>query len=186
MLLSGHRLKLVARAALGSSAVLVHFYGLKHMPQGDVSMLTAGAPALTAIFAFFVLKEKIILLDILNVVLVLVGMVLIIKPPFLFGYSREYEADPEYAVAAVGVSCCTLVQANVYILLRLLKEVHFAVIILVFGVVGTAVSAAALFAFSSPRIPESSADIVMTFAVGFLSFLAQIALTQARTFSAPI
>ena len=90
------------------------------------------------------------------------------------------------AVAAVGVSCCTLVQANVYILLRLLKEVHFAVIILVFGVVGTALSAAALFAFSSPRIPESSTDIVMTFAVGFLSFLAQIALTQARTFSAPI
>ena len=173
----------MARACLGSSGVLIHFYGLKHMPQGDVSMLTAGAPALTAIFAFFILKEKIILLDILNVVLVLAGMVLIIKPPFIFGYSKEYEADPEYAVAAIGVSCCTFIQANVYILLRLLKEVHFAVIILVFGIVGTVVSTAALFAFSTPHIPESNSDIVMTFAVGFLSFLAQIALTQAKKLS---
>ena len=72
-----------------------------------------------------------------------------------------------------------------YILLRLLKEVHFAVIILVFGIVGTVVSTVALFAFSTPHIPESNSDIVMTFAVGFLSFLAQIALTQAKSVSAP-
>ena len=170
----------MARACLGSTAVLIHFYGLKHMPQGDVTILTAGAPALTAILAYFILKEKIILLDIINVVIVFAGMILIIKPPFLFGYSKEYEADPEYAMAAIGVSCCTLIQANVYILLRLLKEIHFSVIIFLYGTIGTVVSATALFALSTPHIPESNLDIVMTFAVGFLSFLAQIALTQAK------
>ena len=105
------------------------------------------------------------------------------RPPFIFGYSEEYEDDPEYVIAAIAVSCCTLIQANVYILLRLLKEVHFAVIILVFGVVSTAISTAALFAFSAPRLPESATDSAMVFAVGFLSFLAQIALTQARLFA---
>ncbi len=120
-LFAGYRAPLLLRSVFGSFGVLVHFYALKHMPQADVSMLSAGAPALTAIFAWFILKEKISALDVVNVFLVVAGMVLILKPPFIFGQSDAYSKDPEYVVAAIAVSVQTVLLANVIILLRLLK-----------------------------------------------------------------
>lgn len=141
-------------------------------------MLTAGSPALTAIFAYFILKEKIIPLDILNVLLVLAGMLLIAKPPFIFGNSKEYEDDSGYAVAAIAVSCLAVIQANVFFVLRLLKEVHFAQILLWFGLVATVISGFALLIFSTPRVPDSAFDICMLLANGILSFIAQIGLVQ--------
>ena len=171
-------MKLFIRGCLGGTGSIIHFYGMKHMPQGDVAMLTAGSPALTAIFAYFILKEKIIPLDILNVLLVLAGMLLIAKPPFLFGNSKEYEEDSHYAVAAIAVSCLAVIQANVFFVLRLLKEVHFAQILLSFGLVATVVSGCALLIFSTPRVPVSAFDICMVLANGILSFIAQIGLVQ--------
>ena len=173
-----HRVKLIIRGCLGGTGSIIHFYGMKHMPQGDVAMLTAGSPALTAVFAYFILKEKIIPLDILNLLLVLAGMVLIARPPFIFGHSQQYEDDSQYAVAAIAVSCLAVIQANVFFVLRLLKEVHFAQILLWFGLVATVISGCALLIFSTPRMPESAIDICMMFANGFLSFVAQIGLVQ--------
>ena len=171
-------MKLFIRGCLGGTGSIIHFYGMKHMPQGDVAMLTAGSPALTAIFAYFILKEKIIPLDILNVLLVLAGMLLIAKPPFIFGNSKEYEDDSGYAVAAIAVSCLAVIQANVFFVLRLLKEVHFAQILLWFGLVATVISGFALLIFSTPRVPDSAFDICMLLANGILSFIAQIGLVQ--------
>ena len=141
-------------------------------------MLTAGSPALTAIFAYFILKERIIPLDIFNVFLVLGGMVLIAKPPFIFGSSPAYEDDPQYAVAAIAVSCLAVIQANVFFVLRLLKELHFAQILLWFGLVATVVSGCALLLFSTPRVPDGAYEICMLLANGVLSFIAQIGLVQ--------
>ena len=175
---SGHRIKLLIRGCLGGTGSIIHFYGMKHMPQGDVAMLTAGSPALTAIFAYFILKERIIPLDIFNVFLVLGGMVLIAKPPFIFGSSQAYEEDPQYAVAAIAVSCLAVIQANVFFVLRLLKELHFAQILLWFGLVATVVSGCALLLFSTPRVPDGAFEICMLLANGVLSFIAQIGLVQ--------
>ena len=178
MSISGHRLKLFIRGCFGGTGSIIHFYGIKHMPQGDVAMLTAGSPALTAILAYFILKEKIIPLDVLNVLLVLAGMLLIAKPPFIFGNSKEYEEDSQYAIAAIAVSCLAVIQANVFFVLRLLKEVHFAQILLWFGLVATVISGCALLIFSTPRVPDAAFDICMMLANGILSFIAQIGMTQ--------
>jgi hypothetical protein len=42
------------------------------------------------IFARLFLKEPIIVLDLLNIALVLIGIVLIVKPPFIFGELEVY------------------------------------------------------------------------------------------------
>jgi drug/metabolite transporter (DMT)-like permease len=160
--------KLFVRSCFGSVGALMHFYALKHMPQADVSMLCAGSPAVTTILAWIILKEKIIALDIANVFLVFVGMVLIIQPPFMFGYSVAYETDPEYSYAVAAVSLLTVFRANVYILLRMLKDVHFASILFVFGLTGTFVSTAALFLLGSPSIPSGGRDRVLLIANGVL------------------
>ena len=58
-------------------------------------MISATAPMFTTIYARIFLKEAIAVADILNLVLVFVGIVFIVKPPFLFGHSQIYQEDPE-------------------------------------------------------------------------------------------
>ena len=59
------------------------------------------------------------------------------RPPFIFGYDPSFTVDSEYYIASIVVFAGSLLQANVYIILRMLKNIHFSVTLLVFGVVGT-------------------------------------------------
>ena len=52
-------------------------------------------------------------------------------------------------------------KAYVNILLRMLREIHYSVIILVINLVGTPMSSIALLAFSTPHMPKSDTDKVM-------------------------
>lgn len=178
----GHRKMLIIRSILGSTNLLIHFYALKHMPIADVNMAAAAAPALTVLFGRIFLKEKIIILDGINLILVVFGVILIIKPPFIFGYGPEYQRDPEYYMAAISVAVGCVLQANVYIALRMLKSVPFASVLFVFGLIGALESAIGVLLFATPCMPACGSDRVYMVAVGFLSFLAQIGLTVALKF----
>ena len=64
------------------------------------------------------------------------------RPPFIFGYDPSFVFDSEYYVAGIVVLVGSVIlQSNVYILLRMLKEVHSSVTLFVFGVIGTLESA---------------------------------------------
>eukprot|EP00094_Tigriopus_californicus_P007819 TCALIF_07530-PA protein Name:"Similar to SLC35G1 Solute carrier family 35 member G1 (Homo sapiens)" AED:0.08 eAED:0.08 QI:0/1/0.6/1/1/1/5/61/373 len=178
----GHRKMLITRSILGSTNLLIHFFALKHMPIADVNMAAAAAPALTVLFGRIFLKEKIIILDGINLILVVFGVILIIKPPFIFGYGPEYQRDPKYYTAAISVSVGCILQANVYIALRMLKSVPFASVLFVFGLIGAMESAIGVLLFATPCMPACGSDRVYMVAVGFLSFLAQIGLTVALKF----
>ena len=69
----------MARSILGASNLLIHFYGLKHMPMADANMISAGAPIWVVIFARIFLKEPLKLFDIINVFITLLGILFIIR-----------------------------------------------------------------------------------------------------------
>ena len=52
-------------------------------------------------------------------------------------------------------------KAYVNILMRMLREIHCSVIVLVLGLVSTLMSSIALLTFSTPQLPESDTDKVM-------------------------
>ena len=55
-------------------------------------------------------------------ILVIGGMVLIIRPPFLFGQNEVYLNNPMALYAAIVVSVISIfIQPNVYIVMRALK-----------------------------------------------------------------
>lgn len=85
-------------------------------------MISACAPMFTVFFARFIIKEPILCIDILNVIFIIFGMVLIVKPPFLFGLDVTfgYETESLYALIALILSSI-FIQPNVYVALRLLK-----------------------------------------------------------------
>lgn len=86
-------------------------------------MITATSPLFTIFYGRLFIKEAIFPIDIFNVLLVFIGIICIVKPPFLFGTVDElYSNDPEaiYAVIAVSLGSIFL-QPIVYVILRILK-----------------------------------------------------------------
>lgn len=62
------------------------------------------------------------LVDIVSVILVFFGILLVVKPPFLFGASELYTYDSKaiYSVLAMVLGSIVL-QSNVFVTLRFLK-----------------------------------------------------------------
>ena len=115
-------------------------------------MISAASPIWTAIMARFILKEMLSpfaftslspsirlqeplgILDVFNVVLTILGLVFIIRPPFIYGYDAGWQdhrlqehiyfndsdhvVDSQYYIAAVAVFASTFLQAAIYIFLR--------------------------------------------------------------------
>ena len=95
------------------------------MAFADVMMVAATSPLFTVFFARIILKEPIYRVDILNVMIVFGGIILIAKPPFLFGNAvTSYfdNADTTIAIVVLFVSSVFL-QSGIFITLRLLKHI---------------------------------------------------------------
>ena len=84
-------------------------------------MISATAPISAVFFGRIFIKEPIAKADILNMVTVIIGVTMIVKPPFLFGLTSMYNDDPEAIYAVILMICNSiLVQANIYVLMRML------------------------------------------------------------------
>ena len=153
---------------MGASNLIIHFYGLKHMPMGDTllmllsnvvfvpadaNMLSAASPIWVVLLGRVFLKEKLGLVDVLNVVITLGGILLIIRPPFIFGHDPSFVFDSQYYIAAVILFAGSFVQAGVYIILRLLKNIHYSVTLTNFGTIGALESAVFMGTLGQSCVP---------------------------------
>merc|ERR1711874_955178 len=172
------RLLLIVRSVFGASNLLIIFYGLKHMPMADVNMISAGSPIWVVIFARIFLKEPLKVFDIINVFVTLLGILFIIRPPFIFGQDSSYEMDSQYYVAAaINFVGAILLQSNVYIILRKLKSLHFSVTLTVFGAVGALESFILMMTLGDGCVPQCGKDRYLMVAIGLISFVGQLLLT---------
>ena len=88
-----------------------------------------------------------------------VNLIWYFRPPFLFGYDPLFEFDNQYYIAGVIVFFgSVLFQSNVYILLRMLKGVHYSVTLSIFGLIGMLESAVFMFALGDGCIPACGED----------------------------
>jgi len=172
------RWHLLARSVMGASNLIIHFYGLKHMPMADVNMISAASPIWVVIFARLFLKEPLLVFDVCNIIVTLLGILFIIRPPFIFGYDPSFSVDGQYYLAGgIVFAGSVILQSNVYILLRMLKNIHFSVTLLVFGVVGVLESLVFAIFLGDLCFPSCGTERYSMIAIGLLSFLAQILLT---------
>ena len=94
----------------------------QHLALSDVVMISATAPIFTVFFARIFIKESIVVADLINVIIVFIGIIMVVKPPFLFGSTEMYKEDPEAIYAVVLMICNSVLnQANIYVLMRILR-----------------------------------------------------------------
>ncbi|MCH5184989.1 MAG: DMT family transporter [Oscillospiraceae bacterium] len=71
---------LIGRSVFGTIGILCNFYAIDHLPLADASMLNKLSPFFAIIFSYFLLKEKMTLVQILSVITAFIGVIFIIKP----------------------------------------------------------------------------------------------------------
>lgn len=71
---------LIFRGAIGTTALMMYFYNIFHMPLADAITFTKTSPIFTAVFAYFALKERLPGHGRYAVVLGFLGILFIVKP----------------------------------------------------------------------------------------------------------
>lgn len=138
-----------------------------------------------AIFARLFLKEPCGLWNVLCVALTLIGVVLITRPPMLFGNSipalsaESDEPEPTNVWGAVAAFSATLFGANAYVLLRALKGLHFSVIMTNFGTFALFQTLFTTWGLGQLCWPACGTDRLLVVALALFSFGGQILLTLA-------
>ncbi len=119
---------LVARAVVGTLALMCVYYAVTSMPLADATVLQYLHPMFTALIAWFVLKERIHSATLICIILSLTGLILIARPAFLFG-SLHSEIDTFALVAALFGA---LGSAVAYVLVRKLNETEDSSVIILY------------------------------------------------------
>ncbi|KAJ3660860.1 hypothetical protein Zmor_005289 [Zophobas morio] len=179
---SGKRIMLLLRSFTGTAALMLSFYAFRHMPLADASVIVFSVPVFTGIFARMFLKEPCGLFNAFSVVLTLIGVVLITRPPSLFGATVNSlgESGQKTEIwGAVAAFSATLFGANAYVLLRALKGIHFSVIMTNFGSFALCQCLLVTYLIGALCLPPCGLDRYLIVALALFSFLGQILLTLA-------
>lgn len=153
------------------------------MPLADASVVVFSVPVFVAIFARVFLKEPCGLFNVITVCLTLIGVVLITRPPLIFGHTVEslsdsqIESDVPDVWGAIAAFSATIFGANAYVLLRALKGLHFSVIMTNFGSFALIQTIMYSWAIGALGLPKCGTDRLLVVALAFFSFGGQILLT---------
>lgn len=177
----GKRIMLVLRSFVGTTGLMLSFYAFRHMPLADASVIVFSVPVFVAIFALLFLKEPCDAFSVLTICLTLTGVLLITRPISIFGTSVPSLGSEENVSTDIwgGVAAfsATLFGANAYILLRVLKGLHFSVIMINFGMFALLETLFVSWSLGVLCLPQCGVERLLIVALGIFSFSGQILLT---------
>ncbi|XP_064806903.1 solute carrier family 35 member G1-like [Oncorhynchus masou masou] len=176
------RIYLVMRGFLGSNAMILLFYAVQQMPLADATVIMFSNPVFTALLAWIFLKEKCTIWDCVFTVFTLAGVIMIARPPFIFGARREgiegdYTNHLKGTIAAFGGAlgaACTLV-----ILRKMGKSVHYYLSVWYYAVIGFIECVITLFILGEWTIPFCGRDRWILMLIAILGIAGQTFLTKA-------
>lgn len=179
----GKRIILLLRCFVGTTGLMLSFYAFRHMPLADASVIIFSTPVFVAIFARLFLKEPCGVFNVITVMLTLIGVLLITRPPLIFGnaiVSLDHGQVIDENVGLwgpVAALSSTLFGANAYVLLRALKGLHFSVIMTNFGGFALVYTCLVSWWLGALCWPHCGTERMLVVALALFSFLGQILLT---------
>ncbi|NWR91872.1 S35G1 protein, partial [Furnarius figulus] len=178
----GKRIVLFFRGFLGSTAMVLLYYSYQVMPLADATVISFSCPVFTSLLAWIFLKEKYSIWDLLFTLFAITGVILIARPPFLFG-SRVAGIEGNYSDHLKGTIAAILSTVSAALTLVILrkvgKSVHYCLSIWYYAVIGLIGCVIALFFLNEWRLPHCGKDRVLLILIGVLGLGGQIFLTKA-------
>ena len=173
----GNRRALLAlRGVLGFTGLVCYYYALTHLPLAEAVVIQNINPLLTAIVAAALLGERIGRLEVVCLVGGLTGVLLVAKPPFLFG---DIDGGDRSAWAAAAAFVGAMTSSLAYVVVRKLGETEHA-LVTVFWFPLVAVPATVPLLWPVAVWPEGWQWLLLA-GVGVSTHIAQIYMTRGLT-----
>ena len=93
---------LILRGFIGLVCQCFYYYGLANLPLSEAVVLFFTNPVITTVLASCMLGERFTLKDILTCIACLLGVILVIKPPFIFSSEDSGHSEISAAVYFLG------------------------------------------------------------------------------------
>ncbi|XP_048194627.1 solute carrier family 35 member G1 [Perognathus longimembris pacificus] len=176
------QLFLLLRGVLGSTAMILMYYAFQTTSLADATVIAFSCPVFTSLFACIFLKEKYSLWDAFFTLFAITGVILIVRPPFLFGSStagveKNYSVHLKGTFAAIGHA--VLAAMTIVILRKMGKSVDYFLSIWYYVILGLLESIIVLFILGEWSLPHCGLDRLFLILIGLLGLGGQIFMTKA-------
>ncbi|KAI9032537.1 hypothetical protein CLU79DRAFT_859209 [Phycomyces nitens] len=174
---------LFVRGLAGTCGLACLFYSVTKLPLADATVVFFLGPTFTAIFASIALGESFSFFDGVCASLCMFGVVLVSKPPFLFGPQEGAVVDETSDLGRLFAIFCALLGAIMsaisYVTVRKVgKGAHFMVHVVYFGAIASILSPVGLFLLQEYTPLESLSDYGIMLVIGLSAFVGQCLLNQ--------
>ncbi|XP_012999357.1 solute carrier family 35 member G1 isoform X1 [Cavia porcellus] len=178
----GQRRFLILRGVLGSSAMILLYYAFQTTSLADAMVISFSCPVFTSLFAWIFLKEKYSLWDAFFTLFTITGVILIVRPPFLFGSDTSgmegsYSVHLKGTFAAIGHA--VFAALTLVILRKMGKSVDYFLSIWYYVILGLAESIVVLFILGEWSLPYCGLDRLFLILIGLLGLGGQVFITKA-------
>lgn len=176
------RIYLFLRGFIGSNAMILLFYAVQQMPLADATVIMFSNPVFTSILAWIFLKERCTIWDCVFTVFALVGVVLIARPPFIFGkhltgiesnYTNHIKGAVAAFAGAIGAAF------TIVVLRKIGKSVHYYLSVWYYAVIGLIECIITVSVLGEWKIPFCGRDRWMLMLIAVLGIAGQAFLTKA-------
>lgn len=165
------RWTLLLRGLLGFGALSCQYYAVVRLPLADATVLQYTNPIWTAVLAVWLLDEQMRRIEVGLVLASLVGVVLIVRPGFLFGQTAAMD------VGTVGVALLgALFSAGSYVTVRRLSRTEHPLIIIYYFTLVTV--PASLPAALTNLVWPTPREWLLLLAIGLTAQGGQVYLTR--------
>lgn len=172
----GLRLMLVLQGVVGGLTLVLLFYSFRLLPLGDATTIIFSSPVVVMIMSFIFLREPCGLYRTMIVCLLLTGVVLISKPPFLFHIAENQSYNIlGYVAAILG----TIFMASNIVVMRKCKDIHFSVVVLHLSIWSLVVAAALVIWKQHFGLPRSPIEWGLVVLVGVFGLSGQVLVAKA-------
>ncbi len=171
-LLGNNKPLLLARGLIGFFALLGVFYGITHLPLAEATVIQYLHPMFTALLAALLLKERPSSAILICILLSFCGLLLIVRPGFLF-LDQSAPFEPIAIAAAIGGAFGS---ACAYILVRKLSPTEDPLVIVMYFPLVSIVGCVPLL-WGRFVMPEGITWLYLL-GVGLATQIGQVALTK--------
>ncbi|MFV1873594.1 MAG: DMT family transporter [Oleiphilus sp.] len=166
---------LFARGLVGTFALICVYYAITNLPLAEATVLQYLYPVFTAVLALFFLKERIHWTLVLSILLSFIGLLLVVRPAFLFA---EFAHDLSNVAVLAGV-LGAFGSGIAYVLVRKLSQTEdSSVIIFYFPFIALPFSLI-LLAHGNDFVVPDLATLGLLVLVGIFTQVGQVGLTKA-------
>lgn len=163
---------LLARSITGCLGIICNFYAIDHMLLADANMLNKLSPFFAIVFSYFLLKEKLNIVQVMGVILAFFGSLLIIKPS---GNTAEFFPSLMGVLGGAGAGIA-------YTIVRMLgnRKERGQIIVFFFSAFSSFFILPFLIVFYEPLSPMQLLTLI---GAGCCAYGGQVFITKAYTFA---